>query len=82
MKETKSKTHSLKLDAKYYDLVASRIKTFEVRLNDRHYYVGDWLVLDEWTGTEYTGRWLARRIKYILPLDDFGLRGWVVMAID
>lgn len=75
-------THSLKLDAKYYDSVASRIKTFEMRFNDRDYRVGDVLVLREWTGTKYTGRWLARRVEYILPLDEFGMKDWVVMAIE
>lgn len=77
-----AKKHSLKLDAKYYDLVALRIKTFEVRPNDRNYGVGDWLVMHEWTGTEYTGRWLVRCVEYILPLGELGMKGWVVMGID
>ena len=82
MKERKVKTHSVKLNVKYYDLVSSRIKNFEVRLNDRDYRVGDWLEMHEWTGTEYTGRWLTRRIEYMLPLGEFGLKDWVVMAIE
>lgn len=75
------KTHSVKLNVKYYDLVESRTKNFEVRLNDRNYRVGDWLVMHEWTGQEYTGRWLTRGIQYILPLDEFGLKDWVVMQL-
>lgn len=81
MKDRKTKLHVIKLDVKYYESVSNRIKTFEVRLNDRDYRVGDMLLMYEWTGTEYTGRTLTRRIKYILTLDEFGMKDWVVMAI-
>ena len=75
------RTHSLKLNVKDYDLVDKRIRKLDARLNDRNYCVGDWLVMHEWTGEEYTGRWLTRGVEYILPLDEFGLKDWVVMQL-
>lgn len=75
------RTHSLKLNVKDYDLVEKRVRNIDVRLNDRNYCVGDWLVMHEWTGREYTGRWLTRSIEHILPLDEFGFVDWIVMQI-
>ncbi|CAK1233951.1 hypothetical protein LMG30234_GAICNKDF_00564 [Fructobacillus fructosus] len=39
------KVHELKLDEKYFDLVDTGVKTFEIRKNDRDYRVGDLLAL-------------------------------------
>lgn len=73
--------HSVDLNDEYYALVEDCTKNFEVRLNDRDYRVGDWLMLSERTDEGYTGRWFTRRIGYILPLDEFGLKDWVVMQL-
>lgn len=75
------KVHNVKLMEKYFDYVEKRIKNFEVRYNDRNYKSGDWLVLEEWNGEEYTGRACVRRIGYIVDLDEVGLSGWVAMEI-
>lgn len=40
--------HRLKILPEFYDPVVNGEKTFEVRLNDRGYQVGDVLVLCEW----------------------------------
>lgn len=57
--------HELKIMPKYFDLVAKREKTFEIRRNDRDYQVGDTLVLKEWYRGKYTGRELTRYVNYI-----------------
>jgi hypothetical protein len=62
------KIHILKLWTKYWDDVESGRKNFEVRLNDRDYRKGDVLQLMEWDPEtkKFTGREIARRVKYIL----------------
>ena len=40
--------HELKIWPQYFDAIASGIKTFEVRKDDRGFAVGDTLVLKEW----------------------------------
>ena len=57
-------THELKILPEYFELVRRREKTFEIRLNDRNYQVGDWLTLKEWDG-HYTGREIKRYVNYI-----------------
>ncbi len=66
----------------YYDAVENRVKNFEVRFNDRDYRVGDWLVLCEWDGHEFTGYEIVRKITYVCKLDGIGLDGWVAMSIE
>lgn len=75
------KTHHLKISDKYFDAVENRIKNAEVRYNDRGYSVGDWLVLNEWNGTEYTKRWVVRQITYMVNLDEIGLDNWVLLCM-
>ena len=85
--------HRLKILPPYYEAVASGVKTFEVRRDDRGYQVGDTLVLREWNpevkeiGVEwyapaYTGRELAREVTYILRGPAFGIEeGYVAMGV-
>lgn len=77
-----SKTHKIKLLSRYYDYVESRIKNAEVRFNDRNYLVGDWIVLQEWTGSEYTGFEIVRRINGVFPLNSIGFSGWVLICME
>lgn len=77
-------THELKcwIDV-FYDMYIG-LKTFEVRLNDRNYQVGDSLLLKEWDSdtNTYTGRQILKRVTYILYGGQFGLpENTVVMAI-
>ena len=58
-------THELKILPEYYEAVAKREKTFEIRKNDRDYHVGDTLVLKEWSRGKYTGREITRYVNYI-----------------
>jgi ASC-1-like (ASCH) protein len=65
--------HELKLYKEYFDDVASGVKKFEFRYNDRNYQVGDELLLKEWDTDRntYTGRKVAVKVTYILSLDYF-----------
>lgn len=65
--------HELKLTQPYFDDVASGKKNFELRRNDRDFYPGDYLALNEYTDDGYTGRFLLAMITYVLGRCD-GLR--------
>ena len=76
-------THELKIHPDYFDVVASNVKTFEIRENDRNYQVGDWLILKEWYRGKFTGRELKRYVTYVYRGNGaFGLsEGYCVMSI-
>ncbi|PJE72767.1 MAG: RNA-binding protein [Candidatus Tagabacteria bacterium CG10_big_fil_rev_8_21_14_0_10_40_13] len=65
-----------KIWPKYFELVKSGKKKFELRLADFRIRVGDILILKEWDPKrkEYTGRKIKKKVKYILKfnLNDFG----------
>ena len=75
-------THELKILPEYYNLVASREKTFEIRKNDRDYHAGDTLILKEWDGEKYTGRLVTRYVNYIMYGGQYGLEdGYCIMNL-
>lgn len=76
------KIHHVKLNVEYYEYVEKRIKNAEVRFNDRGYEALDWIVLEEWTGTDYTGHAIVRRISGVFPLDKMGLKDWVLLCLE
>ena len=66
--------HSLKTWPEFFQAVQEGRKTFELRLDDRGFRLGDVLVLQEWSaGTGYTGREIRKRVSYILRGGGFGL---------
>lgn len=66
-----SVTHELKTWPGYWAAVASGVKTFEIRREDRGFKVGDVLKLNEYTiANGYTGRVLTRRVTYLLDLTE------------
>ena len=84
-------THELKTDPDTFDAVASGAKTYEIRMNDRGFKVGDVLVLrrtassgaDMRSGAQlvYTGEILRRTVSHILT--GYGLLpGWCVLSFD
>lgn len=81
--------HQLKIDSKYFEDVVSGKKTFEVRNNDRNFYVGDFIALNELTphpcneegGHFATGRCCLMEIAYILRDNQFVKEGYVVLGI-
>lgn len=77
--------HELKSWPIYFRDVAAGIKTFEIRINDRGFVVGDVLRLREWDPDTkfYTGREVRRRVAAIYDIDslNIGVRGFVAMEI-
>lgn len=83
--------HILKTDPEVFQAVLSGAKTFEIRLNDRGYAVGDVLGLRETKHTgaemqagaplEYTGRECQRFVSHVLT--GYGLAdGWCCLSFD
>lgn len=81
--------HILKTDPAVFQAVADGAKTYEIRLNDRGFAVGDELLLRETTHTgaeialgaalEYTGREITKHIGHVLG--GYGLQdGWVILS--
>lgn len=61
-------THDLRSWPDYFEPIFDGKKSFELRLNDRNFQVGDLLRLREYNdrnGT-YTGREVTKRVTYIL----------------
>jgi len=72
--------HELKIWPEYFEAIWEYKKTFELRVNDRNYQVGDLLHLREWDPEVkmYTGREVMRRNTYqiAVPRTEF-----VVMSL-
>lgn len=74
-------THELKTWPEYFQAVIDGVKTFEIRLNDRGFKVGDTLWLQEFEvdKNHYTGRHLKATVTY---MTNFGqVLDQVVMSI-
>jgi len=78
-------THTLKIDPDYWEDIANGKKTFEVRVNDRDYRVGDNLALRKFSRTTNVyierNRVLICNVTYIEDLARIGLEGYVGMQI-
>lgn len=66
--------HDLKIWPEYFEAIANGQKTFEIRINDRDYKIGDCIKLKEWDYTingtpdkRYTGREIVGKITYLAP---------------
>lgn len=75
--------HALKIQPKYFEVVRSEVKTFELRKNDRDFRVGDFLALNEWDSDHYTGRTELRVVRYMLDVGEViqGADDIVLMSI-
>lgn len=80
--------HRLKCVGPHYEEVASGRKTFEIRISDRNWTVGDVIRLREFkefedgTGGDFTGRECCREITHILLGPIYGLAtGWVILSL-
>ena len=62
------KIHEIKCWPEYFEALLTGRKEFEVRINDRYYFIGDLLRIEEWNPKteEYTGRHILKRITYII----------------
>lgn len=76
--------HTLKTDFGLMPDIRNRIKTFDVRKNDREFKVGDTLLLHGWNKKteKYTDQKIKVEVTYILPGGQYGIqKGFVVLAI-
>jgi hypothetical protein len=76
--------HALKTWPEQWEAVASGLKTFEIRYDDRGFAVGDYLRLAEWDPRtdRFTGRQTLRRVTFLMRGPAFGLHaGYVAMSI-
>jgi hypothetical protein len=83
--------HDLKTLPEYFQAVIDEEKTFEIRKDDRHFKVGDVLMLQEYDPKRgngkrgYTGRMVWVLIRYIFDgskLPGVITPGFVIMSID
>ena len=61
----------LKTLPEFFEQVDCEVKPFELRRMDRPFDVEDVLVLREYNGSEYTGRYTVRVVTYILTAKQF-----------
>lgn len=79
--------HELKTWEKYFQLMVSGEKTFELRKNDRGFVAGHELLLREYNplAQTYTGQTLRQKITYVLEnseAEEFGLKpGFCIMGL-
>lgn len=73
--------HELKTTPEYFDAVSKETKTFEVRKEDRHFHIGDFLALNEFKNGDYTGRCILVKVTYILNEPQFCKAGYCTMGI-
>ena len=76
------KNHNLKTWPIFFQAIKSGKKTFEVRINDRGYKVGDTLTFQEFDPDkqEYTGDVIVKGVPYIIG-EPFAKEGHVIMAL-
>lgn len=79
--------HELKTWSKYFSLIKSGEKPFELRINDRGFLPGHELLLHEYNPNtqSYTGQTLRRKITCVLEGSEaqhFGLKpGYCIMGL-
>jgi hypothetical protein len=67
MSDNRPQVHDLKCWPEFFEPLWARVKTFEIRLDDRGYQVGDTLTFREWSEQAgYTGRWISANVSYVL----------------
>lgn len=76
-----TKYHDLKIKQEFFEPIASGIKTFEIRKNDRDFKVNDEITLHEVTEDGlFTDRSLNFKITYICDYEQ--KPGYVVFSIE
>jgi hypothetical protein len=67
--------HELKTHPDPFAAVWAGVKTYEIRVNDRDYAVGDELRLREWDPVSgcYTGPWIDANVDYLTRGGEWGL---------
>ena len=73
--------HAVKELPEYYEAVKDGSKRFEVRKDDRPYEVGDYLALNEYDVSGYTGRSMLFKITYVLRSHLYCKEGYAILGI-
>lgn len=73
--------HELKILPEYFEAVVSGCKTFEVRKDDRGFQAGDYLLLREYEGGDYTGRGIRVLVTYVLRSSEYCKEGYCIMGV-
>lgn len=74
--------HELKIWPEFFEPTLTGEKTFELRDDDRGFFVGDTLLLREWTKDNgYTGREIFVEVTYILSGLPWLQAGYVAMSV-
>ena len=75
--------HNLKIAPGHFASVIAGEKKAELRMNDRNFKCGDFILLREWRD-EFTGNVSLAKVTHLLPVGDFIITGgnWVVMSIS
>lgn len=74
--------HELKTEQQFFDELAAGKKNFETRLKDRPFKHGDFLALNEWKESHYTGRMILMKVNYILDNPEYCKDGYITMALE
>ncbi len=76
--------HALKTLEPYFTDVKNKVKTFEIRKNDRDFKVGDKLCLQQFCDGKLTGHECWLTITYVLKdCPEYGLSdGFVILGIS
>lgn len=77
------RVHTLKIFPEFFTPVASGVKTFEIRFNDRDFKCRDVLHLQEWdVDNGFSGRSVTASISYVLE-NVLGLcHGYVILGLS
>ena len=84
--------HELKIDPLPFELMVQRLKTFEIRKDDRDFHLGDTLTLRETKYSagemakglplEFSGRYASCTVTHLLRAPTYGVpEGYVVMSV-
>jgi len=75
--------HDLKVWPEFWDNLESGRKTFEIRIDDRGFVLGDTLLLREYRPVEktYTGRKVRRTVTHLLRNWRGIQSGYVIMSL-
>ena len=77
------KTVTKKILPKYFDDIVRNGKRFELRKDDDNVQPGDFLILKEWDGEQYTGQRMKWCVSYVLRnVPEYGLKdGYCIIGL-
>lgn len=74
--------HELKTLREYFRAIKNRTKKAELRKTDRDFMIGDFMLLKEWVGEQFTGDWVLARITHILDGSHYVHEGYALLSFE